>query len=61
MQGPPDSSYASGTFMMYLDLGDEYPRAPPEGRFITPVYHPNINHHGRVSSPSSTLYKDSYS
>jgi ubiquitin-protein ligase len=61
MQGPPDSSYASGTFLMYLDLGVEYPRAPPEGRFITPVYHPNINRHGRASSPSLPFTKGSAS
>ncbi|KAF2789615.1 hypothetical protein K505DRAFT_341133 [Melanomma pulvis-pyrius CBS 109.77] len=48
MQGPPGSSYASGTFLMYLEMGDDYPRAPPQGRFITPVYHPNINRHGRI-------------
>lgn len=48
MQGPPDSSYATGTFMLYLDMGEQFPLFAPSGRFITPVYHPNINAHGRV-------------
>jgi len=29
-------------------MGNNYPRSPPEARFITPVYHPNINRHGRI-------------
>ena len=48
MQGPPGSAYASGTFLLYLEMGDDYPMFPPKGRFITPVYHPNINRHGRI-------------
>ncbi|KAI4915441.1 uncharacterized protein J4E92_009395 [Alternaria infectoria] len=48
MQGPPDSTYAGGTFLLYLEMGNNYPRSPPEARFITPIYHPNINRHGRI-------------
>jgi ubiquitin-protein ligase len=29
-------------------MGDNYPMSPPEARFITPIYHPNINRHGRI-------------
>ncbi|ORX96291.1 hypothetical protein BCR34DRAFT_619726 [Clohesyomyces aquaticus] len=48
MQGPPGSSYANGTFLLYLDMGEEYPAFAPKARFVTPIYHPNINRHGRV-------------
>ncbi|KAF3931222.1 hypothetical protein ABW19_dt0209355 [Dactylella cylindrospora] len=48
MQGPPDSAYSSGTFVLYLDMDDQYPLFGPKARFITPILHPNINKHGRV-------------
>jgi len=42
MQGPPASPYANGVFMLYLDIGSEFPLKPPSARFITPMLHPNI-------------------
>ncbi|KAE8873449.1 hypothetical protein PTNB73_00081 [Pyrenophora teres f. teres] len=48
MQGPSDSTYAGGTFLLYVKMGDNYPMSAPEARFITPIYHPNINRHGRI-------------
>jgi len=48
LQGPNGSAYASGVFVLYLDMGDEYPRRPPQGRFVNPVFHPNVNKHGRI-------------
>lgn len=48
MQGPPDSYYSKGIFVLYLDMEDNYPAFPPKGRFCTPMYHPNINRHGRI-------------
>ncbi|KAK6537179.1 hypothetical protein TWF694_011376 [Orbilia ellipsospora] len=47
-QGPPDSAYSTGAFVLYLNMGDDYPFFPPEARFITEILHPNINKHGRV-------------
>ncbi|RDL38800.1 Uncharacterized protein BP5553_03140 [Venustampulla echinocandica] len=51
MQGPPDSPYARGTFLLYVEIGPEFPRKPPSARFITPMLHPNITKHGRVCHP----------
>ena len=48
LQGPAGSAYANGTFVLYLDMGEDYPRKAPSGRFITPIFHPNINRHGRI-------------
>ena len=48
MQGPPDSIYADGTFLLYLHMEESYPTLGPKGRFVTPIYHPNINRHGRI-------------
>jgi ubiquitin-protein ligase/Mg-chelatase subunit ChlD len=48
MSGPSESAYASGTFVLYLDMGDDYPQSPPQARFITRIFHPNINLGGRA-------------
>ncbi|KAJ4348997.1 hypothetical protein N0V95_004994 [Ascochyta clinopodiicola] len=48
MQGPPESIYAGKTFLLYVEMGEDYPMLPPKARFVTPVYHPNINRHGRI-------------
>ncbi|KAG9237468.1 hypothetical protein BJ875DRAFT_395206 [Amylocarpus encephaloides] len=51
MQGPPESTYSKGTFLLYIDIGSEFPRKPPSARFITPMLHPNITKHGRICHP----------
>lgn len=48
LQGPTGSAYASGAFVLYLDMGEDYPRRAPSGRFVTPIFHPNVNRHGRI-------------
>jgi ubiquitin-protein ligase len=48
MPGPPESTYAGGTFLLYVEMGEDYPMSPPKARFVTSVYHPNINRHGRI-------------
>jgi ubiquitin-protein ligase/uncharacterized protein YegL len=49
MQGPPGSVYEGGTFAVYLHMEeDKYPSFAPKARFVTPIYHPNVNRHGRI-------------
>ncbi|XP_064844619.1 uncharacterized protein LOC135555798 isoform X2 [Oncorhynchus masou masou] len=48
MQGPPDTPYEDGVFELYCQLGADYPVKPPHVRFVTPVYHCNINSVGRI-------------
>jgi hypothetical protein len=42
MQGPPDTPYADGTFLLYVELGDQFPMVAPVARFVTPILHPNV-------------------
>lgn len=51
IQGPPDSPYENGNFLLYVDIVPDFPRVPPAVRFITPILHPNISKHGRVCHP----------
>ncbi|ODM88434.1 Ubiquitin-conjugating enzyme E2 T [Orchesella cincta] len=48
MDGPEGSPYESGVFSLEVVLSDRYPFTPPTVRFVTPVYHPNIDPNGRV-------------
>ncbi|SPQ93776.1 unnamed protein product (mitochondrion) [Plasmodiophora brassicae] len=48
MMGPEDSAYQGGTFHAEVFLPPEYPTCPPKVRILTRIYHPNIDHLGRV-------------
>ncbi len=37
-----------GTFNLELYLPDDYPMEPPKARFLTRIYHPNIDKLGRI-------------
>lgn len=46
--GPASSPYQNGIFKLELFLPEEYPMAPPKVRFLTKIYHPNIDRLGRI-------------
>ena len=46
--GPSASPYEGGIFNLELFLPEEYPMVPPKVRFMTRIYHPNIDKLGRI-------------
>ena len=48
MQGPDDSPYSEGVFLLYVHADEGYPTFAPKARFVTKIMHPNINAHGRI-------------
>jgi hypothetical protein len=39
---------AGGQFKLELFLPEEYPMAPPKVRFLSKIYHPNLDKIGRI-------------
>ncbi|XP_013648645.2 ubiquitin-conjugating enzyme E2 36-like [Brassica napus] len=46
--GPSQSPYEGGVFKLELFLPEEYPMSAPKVRFLTKIYHPNIDKLGRI-------------
>lgn len=44
----PDSSFEGGTFRLSVEVTPRYPFEAPKIRFLTKVYHPNIDTGGRI-------------
>ena len=45
---PLIDSTSGGIFKLELFLPDDYPMTPPKIRFLTKIYHPNIDKLGRI-------------
>ena len=43
IEGPDDTDYKNGVFILDIQIPEEYPFKPPECKFKTKIYHPNIN------------------
>ncbi|KAK4336823.1 hypothetical protein RND71_043944 [Anisodus tanguticus] len=46
--GPPDTLYEGGLFKCCLTFPKDYPVRPPKLKFISDIWHPNIDKEGNV-------------
>jgi ubiquitin-conjugating enzyme E2 D/E len=59
LEGSPDSPYAGGVFWIHMTFPERYPCKPVSIRFITPVYHPNID--GETGIICCDLFEEAWS
>lgn len=48
LRGPEASPYEGGVFKLELFLPEDYPMSAPKVRFLTKLYHPNVDKLGRI-------------
>ena len=48
IEGPKDSYYEKGTFDLSLKFPVTYPTDPPEVKFTTKIFHPNVYTNGEI-------------
>ncbi|KAM9828452.1 ubiquitin-conjugating enzyme E2 T isoform X1 [Syngnathus typhle] len=46
--GGSGTPYEGGVFTLEIKIPERYPFEPPKMRFLTPIYHPNIDTAGRI-------------
>ncbi|CAG6021494.1 unnamed protein product [Menidia menidia] len=46
--GGTETPYEGGLFTLEINIPERYPFEPPKMRFLTPIYHPNIDSSGRI-------------
>lgn len=46
--GPEQTAWEGGFFELELAFSQDYPAKPPEVKFTTPIFHPNVYNDGRI-------------
>ena len=48
LKGTENTAYENGVFRLSVNFTESYPFKPPKVKFITRIYHPNINQYGSI-------------
>lgn len=55
IRGAADTPYEGGIFRLEVVIPAEYPLKPPRVRFVSKIYHPNIDSQGRICLDSLNM------
>lgn len=55
VQGPSETPYEGGVFQLAFAVPEQYPLQPPQVRFLTKIFHPNVHFKVRNQLNMSTL------
>ena len=42
-QGPSETPFEGGVFQLVFSVPEQYPLQPPQVRFLTKIFHPNVH------------------
>eukprot|EP00171_Calliarthron_tuberculosum_P006703 IDg6703t1 len=48
IEGTSDGYYANMSFSLTLEFSSDYPISAPNVKFVTPIYHPNVDMSGNI-------------
>ena len=48
IEGPQGTPYEDGIFYVKIEIPQDFPWVPPNVRFLTKIYHPNIDARGKI-------------
>ncbi|KAF7852721.1 hypothetical protein EAF04_010914 [Stromatinia cepivora] len=60
MEGPANTPYAGGLFILNVVLPKDYPFKPPIVNFVTRIYHPNVTYDEKGSICVDELKQDKW-
>lgn len=60
LKGPEGTPYENGKFKLEFNIPNNYPEAPPNVKFLTNIFHPNINGDKICLDILSTNWKPTY-
>ena len=46
--GPDETDWEDGVFKLQMTFPEDYPHRPPEVKFTTPIFHPNVYKNGNI-------------
>ena len=46
--GPEGTEWEGGVFKLKMEFTDQYPNKPPNVKFVTEIFHPNVYTDGKI-------------
>ena len=46
--GTADTEWEGGFFKLVMEFSDQYPNKPPDVKFVTDIFHPNVYANGNI-------------